>query len=138
MKSFTANKIEDLATIAENILPDIKAQKNILFYGEMGTGKTTFIKTICKALGCEDEISSPTYAIVNEYQTPSFKFFHFDLYRLNNLDELLDIGFEEYLEQEAICLIEWPQIAEKLIDDFLKIEIHKIDSIQRKFSIFKS
>ncbi len=138
MKTFTAKRIEDLVEITNSIIPEIKERKIVLFYGGMGSGKTTFIKTLCKALGCNDEINSPTYAIVNEYQTAENKIFHFDLYRLNDLEELLDIGFEEYLEQEAICFIEWPQIALPLIDDFLKIEIEKIDSIQRKFSIFKS
>lgn len=138
MKTFIAENLTDLIAIAEKIIPDIKASKTILLYGEMGAGKTTFIKTLCKALGTTDEINSPTYALVNEYQTPENKIYHFDLYRLNSVEELLDIGFEEYLEQEEISFIEWPQIAEFLIDNALKIEIEKIDINRRKFSIFKS
>lgn len=138
MKIFTAKNLNDLVAIAENIVPEIKACKTVLFYGEMGAGKTTFIKALCQALGTADDISSPTYALVNEYLINDGKIYHFDLYRLNSLEELLDIGFEEYLEQEQICFIEWPQIAESLIEGALKIEIEKIDSNQRKFSIFKS
>lgn len=137
MKTFTAKNLNDLVAIAENIVPDLKALQIVLLYGEMGAGKTTFIKEMCKALGSTDEINSPTYALVNEYNASDSKIFHFDLYRLNSLDELLDIGFEEYLEQDAICLIEWPQIAEALIDEALKIHIDKIDLNQRKISIFK-
>jgi tRNA threonylcarbamoyladenosine biosynthesis protein TsaE len=103
----------------ESDLPEA-AKKVLLFAGEnrvfildapMGGGKTTFIKTLCRALGSTDNLSSPTYAIVNEYSSPRGKIYHFDLYRIKSVDELYDIGFEEYLSGGNYCFIEWPQIA---------------------------
>jgi len=89
------------------------------FYGEMGVGKTTFIKSICKHLGVTDMVSSPTYALVNEYIGETVRVFHLDLYRLKNMQEALDIGIEEYLyalPTSTYCFIEWPQVIESLLD----------------------
>lgn len=137
MSQLVLNNLDDLARLAEEIKTDVLAQKNLLLYGEMGAGKTTFIKALCKALGSKDEVSSPTYAIVNEYLVDNLKIFHFDLFRMKNLEEILDIGFEDYLEQDAICIIEWPQLVEDMIPHGMKIEIEKIDLNRRKFSTFK-
>ena len=90
--------------------------KVFAFHAAMGTGKTTFIKAICRALGVNENMSSPTYSIVNEYHTTKGeKIYHFDLYRLKTPDECMDIGLEEYVESGAYCFIEWPEIAEELI-----------------------
>jgi tRNA threonylcarbamoyladenosine biosynthesis protein TsaE len=86
--------------------------KVFAFNGEMGSGKTTFIKELCKVLGSDDDFSSPTYSIVNEYRMPGGKIFHFDLYRIKNAEELFDIGLEEYLQSGNYCFIEWPALAE--------------------------
>jgi tRNA threonylcarbamoyladenosine biosynthesis protein TsaE len=86
--------------------------KVIAFNGEMGAGKTTFIKELCKTLGSQDDFGSPTYSIVNEYKLPKGKIFHFDLYRLKNEEELFDLGFEEYLQSGNYCFIEWPELAQ--------------------------
>lgn len=137
MKKYILSEEHELDKLANEILPDILASKNILFYGEMGAGKTTLIKAICAALGYTNDVSSPTYSIVNEYLTDKSLVFHFDLFRLESQAEVLDIGFEDYLERNAICLIEWPQKIDTLIDHGLKIEIEKIDLNTRKFSIFK-
>lgn len=85
--------------------------KVFAFEAEMGAGKTTFIKELCSILGSNDSFSSPTYSIVNEYNSPIGKLFHFDLYRLNSAKELLDIGFEEYVDSSHYCFIEWPEKA---------------------------
>jgi tRNA threonylcarbamoyladenosine biosynthesis protein TsaE len=85
--------------------------KVFTFNGEMGSGKTTFIKELCKVLNSEDDFSSPTYSIVNEYRSPQGKIFHFDLYRLRKESELFDLGFEEYLQSGNYCFIEWPELA---------------------------
>ncbi|WP_297984360.1 tRNA (adenosine(37)-N6)-threonylcarbamoyltransferase complex ATPase subunit type 1 TsaE [uncultured Chryseobacterium sp.] len=113
---FTINKIEDWQKIVEEILPQL--QHNILLLkGNLGAGKTTFTQFLMKNLGTEDEVSSPTYAIVNEYHTPKGNVFHFDLYRMKNIGEVYDIGMEEYLDNAYLCIIEWPEIYEDELRD---------------------
>jgi tRNA threonylcarbamoyladenosine biosynthesis protein TsaE len=106
--------IQELEQTAGMLLAN-STHKVFAFYGELGAGKTTLIRAICKQLGVEEEISSPTYNIVNEYIAGEQKVFHFDLYRVKDAEELFDIGFEEYLSSGNICLIEWPEIAENLL-----------------------
>ncbi len=81
----------------------------------MGAGKTTFIKAVCEALGVEDVITSPTFAIVNEYETPSSPVYHFDFYRIKRLEEVYDMGYEDYFYSGALCFIEWPELIEELL-----------------------
>jgi len=88
----------------------------------MGSGKTTLIKALCKELGCRDEASSPTYAIVNEYHGEQL-IYHFDLYRLKDEEELMDIGFSDYIESGAYCLIEWPELALPFLDSYISVDI---------------
>lgn len=137
MESFLVKNESEIPHLALELREWIVAQKNILFYGEMGAGKTTLIKGICAALGSSNEISSPTYALVNEYEGDNSLIYHFDLFRLKSFKEVLDIGFEEYIDSDAICLIEWPEKIESLVEHGLKIEIDKIDFNTRKISIFK-
>ncbi len=137
MESFIVKNESEIPHLALELREWIVAQKNILFYGEMGAGKTTLIKGICAALGSSNEISSPTYALVNEYEGDNYLIYHFDLFRLKSFEEVLDIGFEEYIDSDAICLIEWPEKIESLVEHGLKIEIDKIDFNTRKISIFK-
>jgi tRNA threonylcarbamoyladenosine biosynthesis protein TsaE len=137
MESFIVKNESEIPHLALELREWIVAQKNILFYGEMGAGKTTLIKGICAALGSSNEISSPTYALVNEYEGKNHLIYHFDLFRLKTFEEVLDIGFEEYIDSDAICLIEWPEKIESLVEHGLKIEIDKIDFNTRKISIFK-
>ena len=122
---FKLNKIEDWQKVVDEILPQL--QHNILLLkGNLGAGKTTFTQFLLKKLGSNDEVSSPTYAIVNEYHSPKGKIFHFDLYRMKNIDEVYDIGMEEYLDNAFLCIIEWPEIYEEELADFphheMKIE----------------
>ncbi len=106
--------VEKLPDAAKKLLEFAGDIKVFAFNGEMGSGKTTFIKELSKILGSKDNFSSPTYAIVNEYISPKGKIYHFDLYRINKVEELFDLGFEEYLESGNYCFIEWPDLAEKL------------------------
>ncbi|MBK6523125.1 MAG: tRNA (adenosine(37)-N6)-threonylcarbamoyltransferase complex ATPase subunit type 1 TsaE [Bacteroidia bacterium] len=103
--------LESLPQVAKELLQTFKNERLFLFDAQMGTGKTTFIKELCKQLGSDDHFSSPTYSIVNEYKTPTHTIFHFDLYRLKNKEELFDIGFEDYLKHHTYCFIEWPHLA---------------------------
>jgi tRNA threonylcarbamoyladenosine biosynthesis protein TsaE len=129
--------LDELESLSVELKDAILESKVLLLYGEMGAGKTTFIKALCKVLACKDNVSSPTYSIVNEYIIPNYKIYHFDLFRLKSTKEVLDIGFEDYLNQNAICVIEWPELIAGYIESGLKIKIEKIDLNRRKFSIFK-
>ena len=113
----------DLPEIAAAIISTVK-HKTLLFYGEMGVGKTTLIKEICKALAIEGVASSPTFSLVNEYLTIKGELvYHFDFYRITEEEEAYDIGFEDYLENNHWCLIEWPQNVENLLP-LESVEIH--------------
>lgn len=109
---FTLNKIEDWQKVVDEILPKLE-QPILLLKGNLGAGKTTFTKFFLKELGSTDEVSSPTYAIVNEYHTLKGNIFHFDLYRMKNITEVYDIGMEEYLDNAFLCIIEWPEVYEE-------------------------
>ena len=99
----------------------------IAFYGKMGAGKTTFIKAICEELGVEDVITSPTFAIVNEYSLPSQEaLYHFDFYRIKKLEDVYDMGYEDYFYSGNLCLIEWPELIEELLpEDALRVTIEE-------------
>ena len=118
-------------TFIENVLP---GHHIVAFYGKMGAGKTTFIKALCAELGVTDEVTSPTFAIVNEYGQ---NVFHFDFYRIKRLEEVYDLGYEDYFyRKDALCLIEWPElIAELLPDDTLRVEISEEADGTRKLII---
>jgi tRNA threonylcarbamoyladenosine biosynthesis protein TsaE len=110
--SFNPVTIDVLHEVAQDIITALGNRKVILFYGEMGSGKTTLIKEICRQLGVTDVMSSPTYGLVNEYHTSDHKIiYHFDLYRVKNLEECLDMGMEEYLYSGNYCFVEWPDMA---------------------------
>lgn len=136
MQEYIVASLPELDKLCENLSQLFSSTNILLLEGEMGSGKTTFVKSLLKHLECKDEVNSPTYAIVNEYQTKEFVVYHFDLHRLKDEEELLNIGFEEYLNK-GICIIEWPQIAESFIDEYIRIKLFKIDENTRKICIFK-
>jgi tRNA threonylcarbamoyladenosine biosynthesis protein TsaE len=107
----------ELESTAEVILAELPPASIVLINGQMGVGKTTLVKALCKKLGVKESVSSPTYALVNEYQGSTHKIFHFDLYRLKDEEELLNIGFEDYLYQKAYVFIEWPQLAQAFLPE---------------------
>ena len=113
---FELEKLEDWQNVVNEILPKLK-HPILLLKGNLGAGKTTFTQFLLKKLGSTDEVSSPTYAIVNEYDSPLGTIFHFDLYRLKTIDEVYDIGIEEYLDNAYLCIIEWPEIYEEELAD---------------------
>ncbi len=125
--TFYANNLQELDEIGNQLLKNFGNQKKIVFFGEMGVGKTTLIKSICKALNVKDIVTSPTFSVVNEYQTDiGNTIFHFDFFRIKEKEELLDLGLEEYTYSDNYCLIEWPEKAEGLLDDnFVEIYMTK-------------
>ena len=120
-------KIQNIDTIRESareFIQNIGEHKVFAFYGKMGAGKTTFVKAICEELGVEDVITSPTFAIVNEYEAHDQSIFHFDFYRIKKLEEVYDMGYEDYFYSGALCFIEWPELIEDLLpDDAVKVSI---------------
>lgn len=135
-----SNTPEDLESAAKKLLALCGNRKVIAFFGEMGAGKTTFIKALCSYLGVKDTTSSPSFSLVNEYLTPAGeKVYHFDFYRIKNETEAFDLGYEDYFfshNNNRYCFIEWPEkILNLLPSDYVKIEIgaegnHRIMRIQ--------
>lgn len=130
--------LADLDEAAGKLLSFAAGEKIFVFEGDMGAGKTTFIKSIAKALGVGDLVSSPTFSIVNEYDAAGQPVYHFDFYRINDLREAYDIGYEEYFYSGNICLIEWPQkITPLLPGSYIKIEISIVSESERTLVISK-
>lgn len=113
---YLINDIQELDAVADAIVKSIaNGSRRILFKGKMGAGKTTLIKIITEKLGVKDKVTSPTFAIVNEYLSDKGKIFHFDCYRLKSKEEFFDLGYEDYLYSDAVCFIEWPELVIDLI-----------------------
>lgn len=126
---------DEIESTAKAILSHVHS-KIVLFKGPMGVGKTTLIKSIVKKLGGTDNVSSPTFAIMNEYSTAETVIYHFDFYRIDSPAEALDFGFDEYLEKKAWNLIEWPDIIVGLLpQEHVVIEISKISDNKRKLKL---
>ena len=117
--------IEHIREAAREFINQIGDRRVFAFYGKMGAGKTTFVKAICEELGVEDVITSPTFAIINEYTQPDGEpLYHFDFYRIKKLEEVYDMGFEDYFYSGALCLIEWPELIEEVLpEDAVKVHI---------------
>lgn len=129
----TCTSLSEIDSVAASVLAAVKPHKIILFKGEMGAGKTTLIKAICHQLGIENNVSSPTFSIVNEYVTNKGEpVFHFDFYRIKNIREAYDMGYEEYFFSGNYCLIEWPEMIKELINfDAAIVQVEAINEIRR-------
>ena len=115
---YIVNDLDGIRPIALDLLERLKTGSIVVLVGEMGAGKTTFTQSVLRAMGIEDLEGSPTYSLINEYESPYFgKVYHMDLYRLDSLEEALDIGIEELLYQNVICFIEWPEKIKELLPD---------------------
>ena len=127
------NNIDDIACAARRFIDNMPQGKVFAFYGKMGAGKTTFIKAICEELGVKDVITSPTFAIVNEYEGDgNTTIYHFDFYRIKKLDEVYDMGYEEYFFSGNPCFIEWPELIEDLLpEDVTKVTIEEAEDGSR-------
>ena len=116
--------LQDIQRAARQFVEAMGERKVFAFYGPMGVGKTTFIKAVCEQLQVDDAITSPTFAIVNEYQTrQGMPVFHFDFYRIRKIEEVYDMGYEDYLYSGALCFIEWPELVEDLLPTYV-VAVH--------------
>ncbi len=124
------NSLAEINMAAKQFIENMGESKVFAFYGKMGAGKTTFIKAICEELGVDDVITSPTFAIVNEYQssTTGESIFHFDFYRIKKLDEVYDMGYEDYFYGGSLCFLEWPELIDELLpEDATKVTIEETE-----------
>lgn len=118
--------LEAMPEIAKEFIKAMDQATVFAFYGKMGAGKTTFIKSLCEALGVTDTVNSPTFSIVNEYRSDETGelIYHFDFYRIEKIEEVYDMGYEDYFYSGALCLIEWPELVEELLPgDAVRVEI---------------
>lgn len=120
--------IGSIAAAAHEFIAQMGESRIFAFYGAMGAGKTTFVKALCEAMGVTDTVNSPTFAIVNEYDTPSgHPIYHFDFYRIKQLAEVYDMGYEDYFYGQGICFIEWPELIEELLPEgTVKVSIKEL------------
>ena len=130
------DKLENIHQAAKEFIKAMGDGNVFAFYGKMGAGKTTFIKAVCECLGVEDVITSPTFAIVNEYRSQTSELiYHFDFYRIKKLDEVYDMGYEDYFYSGALCFIEWPELIEELLpEDAIKVTISEQEDGSRSVS----
>ncbi|WP_244525758.1 tRNA (adenosine(37)-N6)-threonylcarbamoyltransferase complex ATPase subunit type 1 TsaE [Sunxiuqinia elliptica] len=133
MYSIEINSVDEIREAARNFLAQFKQERIFAFYGKMGAGKTTFIKALCRELGSTDPITSPTFALVNEYTTgEDERIFHFDFYRIKNNEEALDLGFDDYLYTGNYCFMEWPENVEDLLPaNIVEVKLEVKDSSAR-------
>lgn len=125
MDELKLNSLSDLSVTAARFLHMTKGKKIFAFFGDMGVGKTTFIKALCNEMGVIDIVTSPTFALINEYQTSKYgKIFHFDFYRIEKLEEVYDFGYEDYFYSNQFCFIEWPdKVAEILPENTVYVQM---------------
>lgn len=137
-KTHIIEELDGLPAVVKSILPHIQKAKIITLEGDLGAGKTTLVKEVCRQLGIDDLVSSPTFSIINEYEhsAESLKVYHMDLYRIEDEEELLNIGFEDYLYSGHLVFIEWPQIASSLLPErTIGIHIDIFDNSSRRLKL---
>jgi len=138
MKKFHSSSDSETIKVAAEVAKTLSPGTVVCLFGEMGVGKTVFTKGLCRALGVKDYVTSPTFTVVNEYDGAGFPVYHFDMYRIEDEDELLEIGFDEYLNSGGICIIEWPEnVKNALPAKRVDIEIIRGKGFQEREIIIK-
>lgn len=126
--------LDDLKDVVDFCKKNFPKVKTFTLVGDLGAGKTTFVQAFVESLGSEDDVTSPTFSLVNEYQLTSGTAYHMDLYRIESIEELLDIGFEDYLMEKPYLFIEWPTLALPLLDNYVSISIELLENNERRFN----
>lgn len=136
MKRIEIDSLSELPRVAETVIEALDGRSVVLLRGGMGAGKTTLVSRIAALLGAEDTVTSPTFALVNQYEGQECRIYHFDFYRIDSIEEVFDLGYEEYFYSGDLCLVEWPEKIEPLIpDDAMVVRITAGDDEQRIFEI---
>lgn len=136
MKKIEIDSLSELGSVAEEILSALGERRVVLLRGGMGAGKTTLVSRIAAKLGAEDTVTSPTFALVNQYEGRDGTIYHFDFYRINRVEEVFDLGYEEYFYSGELCFVEWPEMVEGLLpDDAMQVRITVGDDQKRIFEI---
>lgn len=136
MKRIEIDSLSELERVAEEILSSIGERRVVLLRGGMGAGKTTLVSRIAAQLGAEDIVTSPTFALVNQYEGREGTIYHFDFYRINRVEEVFDLGYEEYFYSGELCFVEWPEMVEGLLpEDAMEVRITVGDDDKRIFEI---
>ena len=135
--TITIQSIDGIAAAAQEFIAQMGDHKIFAFYGAMGAGKTTFVKALCEAMGVTDTVNSPTFAIVNEYaDREGSPIYHFDFYRIKSVAELYNLGYEDYFYSDAVCFVEWPQLAEEILpEETVKVTIDEKEDGTREITI---
>lgn len=138
--AFFAQNTDALHPIAKDIITQLPKGSVVALYGEMGAGKTTFVHALCNEMGIKGAINSPTFSIINEYETGNGELvYHFDFYRINSIEEAYDLGYEEYFNAGYYCFIEWPQLVESLLPtSVIRINIEVLTDETRKITLTNS
>ena len=137
MLEIKINSLDGIADAARQFVDAMGENKVFAMFGPMGVGKTTFIKAVCEVLGVQDTITSPTFAIVNEYRTDSGEqIFHFDFYRIRKVEEVYEMGYDDHIYSGAVCFLEWPELIEELLpDDAVRVTLTEEEDGTRTITI---
>ena len=136
MRRIEIDSLSDLERVADEVIDSLDGRTVVLLRGGMGAGKTTLVSRIAARLGAEDTVTSPTFALVNQYEGTECRIYHFDFYRIDRIEEVFDLGYEEYFYSGDLCLVEWPEKIEPLIpDDAMVVRITAGDGEERIFEI---
>ena len=136
MKRIEIDSLSELPRVAEAVIEALDGRSVVLLRGGMGAGKTTLVSRIAALLGAEDTVTSPTFALVNQYEGQQCRIYHFDFYRIDSIEEVFDLGYEEYFYSGDLCLVEWPEKIEPLLpDNTMVVKIEILGDTERRFVI---
>ena len=135
IKDFLLQTEADCQALGEKLVKALPQGAFVALYGDLGAGKTAFTRGLARGLGCKETVTSPTYTIVNEYLGGRLPLFHFDMYRLASSDDLWDIGWEDYLDREGVCAVEWSENVQDAMEDAITVTIEKLGETTRRITI---